>query len=328
MSLPCLLLHAATCGPAEVRCDRTQICENGLVTGNATTDDEWGITIDTAGRQRTLSQIMTNEFLMVTLGIDVARHKKVMQDAMTLFQDTLEDLRVGNPQLQIIPAPSDDVRETIENELTERKLAMYELLNDNVDLSTDVSESVLHSLYIQNQQLFDLSNQVVSLLVDAAQSAGARLNGLLANTAGRQRSLIQKMLKNVLFVAKRVDVESNVEELRNNLDVFEASHSAILRGADWAGIPQLTRMCTIHQMKSVTFYYQEVRSLARKVFNARSQAESIDTALLVASNMSANVDPLAVAMSEAVKLYVNDPGDCDPLATITDSNFVSNTADK
>ncbi|CAE7903136.1 GABBR2, partial [Symbiodinium sp. KB8] len=304
-----------------VRCDRTQICENGLVTGNATTDDEWGITIDTAGRQRTLSQIMTNEFLMVTLGIDVARHKKVMQDAMTLFQDTLEDLRVGNPQLQIIPAPSDDVRETIENELTERKLAMYELLNDNVDLSTDVSESVLHSLYIQNQQLFDLSNQVVSLLVDAAQSAGARLNGLLANTAGRQRSLIQKMLKNVLFVAKRVDVESNVEELRNNLDVFEASHSAILRGADWAGIPQLTRMCTIHQMKSVTFYYQEVRSLARKVFNARSQAESIDTALLVASNMSANVDPLAVAMSEAVKLYVNDPGDCDPLATITDSEW-------
>ena len=34
-----------------------------------------------------------------------------------------------------------------------------------------------------NPGLFDVSNELVNLLVDAAQSAGARLNGLLANIA-------------------------------------------------------------------------------------------------------------------------------------------------
>ena len=303
-----------------MKCDRTLVCENGLVTGNATTDEEWSITIDIAGRQRTLSQMMTNEFLLVTLGIDVEKHKAVMRQRMDLFAVTLGDLNVGNPELKIIPAPTDDVREAIETRLTDVKVSMYALLNDNVDLPT-VDQPTLYSLYLQNQELFDLSNDLVNLLVDAAQSAGARLNGLLANTAGRQRSLIQKMLKNVLFIAKTVDVQSNVDELRRNLDVFEASHSAILRGAEWAGIPQLTSMCTIHQMKEVTYYYQEVRGLARNVFNAQSQAESINTAGMVARNMSGYVDPLAVAMSAAVQLYVNDPGECQPLLTITDSNW-------
>ena len=130
------------------------------------------------------------------------------------------------------------------------------------------------------------------------------------------------MLKSVLFIAKEIYVGANVEALRNNLDIFEASHSAILRGAQWAGIPQLTSMCTIHQMKEVTFYFQRGRGLTRKIFNAQTQAESVLTAARVAKNMSDIVDPLAVAMSEAVKLYVNDPGDCDPLATITDRDSV------
>ena len=135
----------------EVKCDRTVICESGVITGNSTSDAEWSATIDLAGQQNTLSQTVTAQFLLVSLGIDVEKHKARMQSAMEEYQGYLQDLLLGNSELQVIPAPNDDVREVIETRLTDLKRSLFSLLNDNVDLGVEVPESVLQALYAQNQ---------------------------------------------------------------------------------------------------------------------------------------------------------------------------------
>eukprot|EP00435_Cladocopium_sp_Y103_P059244 s641_g21.t1 len=52
----------------------------------------------------------------------------------------------------------------------------------------------------QNVPVLVKSNVVVGRLVDAAKSAGAPTNGLVVDTAGRQRMLIQRMCKEALLI--------------------------------------------------------------------------------------------------------------------------------
>mmetsp|Transcript_32402 Transcript_32402/g.74872 ORF Transcript_32402/g.74872 Transcript_32402/m.74872 type:complete len:1525 (+) Transcript_32402:68-4642(+) len=304
-----------------VRCPREVICEGGEIVRNATTDAEWSQTIDIGGRQRTLSQIMTNGFLLMSLGIEPEVNKEKMRSAMRLFEQTLHDMLVGNASVQVIAAPTEELKETIEKNAMPRTAVLIKLLEDNADNPAQAPEGVLYDLYQENQLLFDVSDQMLSMLMDAAQAAGAVRNTLLASVAGRQRSIIQTILTQVLFVAKNVAVASSVQKLMYNVELFETSHNAILRGADWAGIPQLTQMCTVHQMRDVSFGYEETRGLARQVFNAQSNTEAVTTANRVAKNMSSLSDPLADAMNEAAAQFLEGPSDCRPVDTITDSEW-------
>mmetsp|Transcript_18980 Transcript_18980/g.44230 ORF Transcript_18980/g.44230 Transcript_18980/m.44230 type:complete len:1510 (+) Transcript_18980:51-4580(+) len=304
-----------------VKCSRDVICEDGEIVGNATTDAEWSSTIDLAGRQQTLSQVMTNNFLLLVLGLDSDAAKQRLREATRLFEDTLHYMLVGNATVGMIEPPTEELKETIENIALPATAVLIKLLTENMENPDQASEAALYNLYEDNQLLFDVSGNMLSMLMDAAQAAGAVRNTLLASVAGRQRSIIQKMLAQVLFIAKGVAVESSVKELMYNVELFEESHNAILRGADWAGIPQLTQLCTIHQMKDVTFSYRDARGLARQVFNAQTNAEAVAIAQRVAKNMSGYTEPLSDAMNAAAAQFIDGPSSCNPVDTITDGEW-------
>lgn len=64
------------------------------------------IAIDQGGKLRMLSQKMSKEFLLVTYGEGADQNRERLKQSMTAFQRTLAGLMGGDPELQLIPAPT------------------------------------------------------------------------------------------------------------------------------------------------------------------------------------------------------------------------------
>ncbi|OLP94348.1 hypothetical protein AK812_SmicGene23634 [Symbiodinium microadriaticum] len=179
----------------------------------------WGTTIDVAGRQRMLTQRMSKEFLLVSLGLDPEGNKARMMGSINLFNVSLNALINGNPDLNIFGAPSDLVRTSFQG-VVDLWVPFAQLLISNVDTVRDafgnVDAAVLDAVAAGNVPLLVQSNVCVGRLVDAAKSAGAQTNGLVVDTAGRQRMLIQRMCKESFLIASGVSVSTNVALLKSN----------------------------------------------------------------------------------------------------------------
>lgn len=165
------------------------------------------------------------------------------------------------------------------------------------------------------------SNVVVGRLVDAAQSAGAPTNGLVVDTAGRQRTLIQRMCKEALLIGLGSSITTNVGRLKGTQLLFLNSHGGIVEGATWAGVPVLNKLCTMHQMREVTYNMQVFSPLLNQILNAHTASESQNIANTLAKQISDMSVPLFSSMVNAVQLYVNDAGECDPAASMGSTDW-------
>lgn len=165
------------------------------------------------------------------------------------------------------------------------------------------------------------SNVVVGRLVDAAQSAGAPTNGLVVDTAGRQRTLIQRMCKEALLIGLGSSITTNVGRLKGTQLLFLNSHGGIVEGATWAGVPVLNKLCTMHQMREVTYNMQVFSPLLNQILNAHTASESQNIANTLAKQISDMSVPLFSSMVRAVQLYVNDAGECDPAASMGSTDW-------
>ncbi|CAE7596029.1 unnamed protein product [Symbiodinium sp. CCMP2592] len=268
-----------------------------LSLGHSATNAEWGHSINMAGLQRTLSQRMSKEFLLISLGIDGNVNKETFQrslgDAMQIlqaklqqsvqdFNSTLYALIRGDPQQGIVAAPNARVAENLQKVL--RLWVPFEiLLTSSMDsvrsLDGSINVPVLEAVSSQNGPLLDASNVVVGGLVDAAKVSGASTNGLVQDIAGRQRTYIQSLCLKALLVSQGVSLVENKASLKETKLLFEASHAGIIEGVPFAGVPVLTNVCTLHQMSEVTFYYSKVRPLVSEILNAHTVQSSQDVAI-------------------------------------------------
>jgi len=265
--------------------------------------------------QRTLSQMMTKEFLLISRGTHVAEYKVKLHESMSSFNSTLYGLMHGDSARDIIPAPNSQVANALQQVLTEWT-PMHRLLRNNIDTvrRSDgwVDMLVLEELNSRNVPLLDTSDAVVKALVDAAQVSGASTNGLVQDIAGRQRTLIQRLAKGILLLSQGVAMSFNMEAYRSTKSLFEASHDGIIQGVPFAGLPVLRQVCTLHQMREVTFYYQKLRPLLTGITNADTPSTSQKAADAVAEEVVELVDPLFYAMVDAVKLFGTEDESCDP----------------
>eukprot|EP00439_Symbiodinium_sp_Y106_P057269 s3685_g8.t1 len=101
---------------------------------------------------------------------------------------------------------------------------------------------------------------------------------------------------------------------RRTGNLFATSHEGIIGGARWAGVDTLSKMCTIHQMREVSYNFGLFRPLIQEHL-------SLQIALNLAPEIAERSGPLFGAMVAAVSLYVNDPGECDPLASMTEESW-------
>ena len=263
---------------------------------------DWSATINVAGMQRTLSQMMTKEFLLISRGTEVSETKRGLKESMWSFNSTLYALMLGDASREILPAPNGQVAHALEEVLAIWR-PMEELLRVNVDTVRSVEGSVnmvvLEALSSMNVPLLDASDVVVKALVDAAQVAGASTNGLVQDIAGRQRTLIQRLAKGILFLSQGVAMSFNMKAFRDTKDLFEASHQGIIEGVPFVGLPVLRQVCTLHQMWEVSSYYQKLRPLLIGITNAETPSMNQAAAEAVVDEVIQLVDPLFAAMAEA-----------------------------
>ena len=290
---------------------------------DAWTNEQWAATINKAGLQRTLSQQMTKEFLLISRGTKVSEFRAKLVQGMSNFNTTLHALMVGDLSQDILPAPDHRVVAALQDvELI--WVPMEKLLRENMDTVRRADGSydmvVLEELNSLNVPLLDTSDAVVKALVDSAQVSGASTNGLVQDIAGRQRTLIQRLAKGILFLSQGVAMTFNMKAYSNTKILFETSHDGIIQGVPFAGLPVLTSLCTIHQMREVSFYYEQLRPLLTGITNADTPSTSQKAADAVAEEVVDLVDPLFSAMVEAVKLFGHE-GSCNPAAQMTDSEW-------
>lgn len=144
---------------------------------------------------------------------------------------------------------------------------------------------------------------VVDAWGEAASTAGAHLNGLLVDIAGRQRMLIQRMCKEALIIALGVSASETRATLTSVASLFEETQEGLVLGIPAVGIPQLRSMCTMHQMGEVGFYFRQVRPYIREITNAPTIRHSSSVAARVASDLASLTDPFFQSMAAAVALF-------------------------
>lgn len=188
---------------------------------------------------------------------------------------------------------------------------------------------------------------VVQLFMGQAQE----LNwGKTIDVAGRRRMLTQRMSKEFLQVALDIDaadnrgrmlgsinlfnvslyqlinglgssITTNVGRLKGTQLLFLNSHAGIVEGATWAGVPVLNKLCTMHQMREVTYNMQVFSPLLNQILNAHTASESQNIANSLAKQISDMSVPLFSSMVHAVQLYVNDADECDPAASMGSTDW-------
>lgn len=293
---------------------------------HSATNAEWGNSINMAGMQRTLSQRMSKEFLLVSLGIDTATNKVKLQQSVRDFNNTLHALITGDPVQGIVAAPNAQVAANLQ-EVLSLWVPFETLLTSSVDSVRSADGSinipVLEAVSSQNGPLLDASNVVVGGLVDAAKVAGASTNGLVQDIAGRQRTYIQSLCLKALLISQGVSLSSNKASLKETKLLFEDSHTGIIEGVPFAGVPVLTNMCTLHQMSEVTYYYSSFRPLVNEILNAHTVQSSQQTALRLAPNIANLTEPLFDSMVLAVQLFNNKSMTCDPMSSMSDEDWRS-----
>jgi len=81
----------------------------------------------------------------------------------------------------------------------------------------------------------------------------------------------------------------------------------------------------MHQMGEVSFYFRQVRPYIREITNAPTIQQSSFVAARVASDLASLTDPFFQSMAAAVALFSNDTASCNPLESITESEWLALT---
>ncbi|CAJ1406780.1 unnamed protein product [Effrenium voratum] len=302
-----------------LECGVKEVCLGGKVVGSRPSPEEWIAAVELAAILQAQGESMAKYFLLIAKGIEPSANKAFMLGLMDTYNSSLTALLHGDPQLKVPADPGEEAAAAVQQALAQW-LAFRALLNESVDTVVQggfANSAVVQAVARSAEDLYVAVEGISSSLRVAAESAGAYLSGLLVEIAARQRTLIQRICKVALLVAHSVNLGQSRAILQEVSSLYEESREGIVFGIRVAGVPALTEMCTMRQMREVSFYYQQVRPFTREILNAQSNSEASRIASAVVANMSTFVDPLYSAMVEAVKLYVNDTGSCNPFATTT-----------
>lgn len=117
---------------------------------------------------------------------------------------------------------------------------------------------------------------------------------VVINLAGRQRMLTQKMSKEMLLVAKGIDVEANRGELAKTAWLFDTTLEGLLDGSNDLGLPPTNSAATRRQLGRVETLWREFHTLVNQVVDG----EDFDVARVATLNM-----PLLRNMDTVVGMY-------------------------
>ncbi len=185
--------------------------------------------VNTAGKQRMLSQKMSKEVLLVALDIDRTGNLSNLKHSHALFNRTLSALREGDTVLGLRVSESQDVRsslDSVQGIWHEMELAVRGILE-----SGQASPERVKIIARTNLPLLQAMNETVRAY--QAEAATDNLHETLAvtiNVSGQQRMLSQKMSKEYLLIAYGHEAEKNRQKLGRTIALFERTLLGLING--------------------------------------------------------------------------------------------------
>ena len=116
-----------------------------------------------------------------------------------------------------------------------------------------------------------LTNSVdlIDKIIIMEMANGAEKEAEIVEIARRQTMLMQKMCAEVLLIALGVDVKHNLHELHETEVVIDGANKGIILGAPWAGVPTLSKFCTLDEMRKVTYKWAVCKPLVDEILGAK-----------------------------------------------------------
>lgn len=120
-----------------------------------------GMAVDRSGRQRTLTQKMSKEFLLVAYGHEVNKNKRQLRETIQQFDRTLKGLINGDIELLLLPAPTPEIRGQLRK--VERLWDEFQPLLLTAFETDRINPEVIAQVARDNMSLLQETNAVVDL---------------------------------------------------------------------------------------------------------------------------------------------------------------------
>ncbi len=256
----------------------------------ALTTKQLAISINLAGKQRMLSQIIAKDILLIKAGIDKKENLKKLKKHRDLFDKTLKGLMKGDKELKLKPIKNQKIQKElkiVQNIWNEFDVKILQVLNDKL-----LNKKQLIKIQEQNLLLLHKMDEIVKLYVlETKESVSKRAQAI--NLSGKMRMLTQKMAKELLLIYEDVDRDKNLENLKNTQDSF----LKILRGlqnGDKSLNLEPTKLPKIkNQLNKIAKSFKQIQ------LNMKSALEDKKTLKMVVNKL----DTLLIEVDKVVKMY-------------------------
>jgi hypothetical protein len=148
-------------------------------------------------------------------------------------------------------------------------------------------------------------NVCLSMAIDAKEVSNAenitssqtkQQSANIINISGRQRMLTQKMSKEALFIAKKINIEKNIQNLKETTKLFESRLQSLINGDVNLSIPKTTDRETLAQLTKVSALWTLLKLNMNQVIERKATKETFKA--IASDNIF-----LLKSMEEAVEMY-------------------------
>ncbi len=232
-----------------------------LVDGFMQQEQQRRHTINLAGKERMLTQKMTKEALLVTLGIEKEHNKIALQQSAARYDRILNGLIKGDAPLGLEPIRNSATRAAA-TQLQKEWHTFYRNIETILQSKTKAPRAVAY-IVAHNEVLLDLSDRLVQQLkrdagtTDYLQQAREQI----VDIAGKERMLIQKMTKEKLLILAAIHKSENHRKLMRTVAAFDGTLHALLQGDSSRKIPKATNPQLRVQLQKVLHLWQKLKPL-------------------------------------------------------------------
>lgn len=253
-------------------------------------DKQMGVVINLSGRQRMLTQKMSKEMLLIYLGIDVEQNRQNLANSAIMFSNTLNGLINGDKSMKLTETTDADI-------LKQMTLvaSMWQSFSKYVLVALESSQldrAFMENVARENLPLLKEMNRAVYMYEEAAGADLATMAPVV-NLSGRQRMLTQKMTKEFLLIAAGIDTDTNRENLKNTVALFDRTLHGLRDGDAEQRLPGTPQTDIRAQLATVEQRWDAYRPLLE-------QGDTSEAQLRRAAELNL---PLLKEMNTAVKMY-------------------------
>jgi hypothetical protein len=255
--------------------------------------EQMTIQVNLSGKQRMLTQKMTKEVLLISLGINIEENKKNLEASMHLFDQILLGLKKGDDSLKLTKTSDTETLSQLDKVST-----LWKTFKSNLNLFKidNKNKQLLENITKENLPLLSTMDKAVSLYV---ANSGSDLNDLaiVINLSGKQRMLTQKMAKEFLLIAKGLNIPENQESLDITAKQFEMVLQGLKKGDKALALPET-------KDKNIQTQLKKVSQVWKKFYKVLDSSDKEEKVLQEVEKLSLVV---LTEMNKAVKMYEKQP---------------------